>query len=290
RKPHAILDGDGRIVTVLVGRPQKDSSGWDALIRGVAELMEAFRRTGDEESLFSGDQRQHRRGNFVALSRGISYGGGQREPKNLAHGARLHQLLQDFVNENSVKRIAGFQNCAFAAFAPKLYLHYVSKLRQLYDDPRLNLVRNWPNSILPCATFNFGPKTSTFLHTDPGNAAYGWCIVTALGNFNHQVGGCLILPDLDVVCQIPSGSTYITMSAILQHGNTSIQEDEARMSMTQYCAGGLLRWVANGGKVAKGSKVVYNHGERVCEALSLLSKPSELSKDREALFQARNNP
>lgn len=40
-------------------------------------------------------------------------------------------------------------------------------------------------------------------------------------------------------------------SALVTHGNTPIQAGETRMSVTQYCSGGLLRWVAYGFRSAK---------------------------------------
>jgi hypothetical protein len=134
---------------------------------------------------------------------------------------------------------------AFQLFAPRLFAYYKTELDKLYaSNP--NLRRNFPSGAWPAATFNFGPQTVTYLHTDPGNLAWGWCAITSLGSFDHLQGGQLILWDLGLVIDFPSGSTVLIPSSIVRHSNTAIQDGESRYSFTQYAAGGLFRWVYNG--------------------------------------------
>lgn len=86
----------------------------------------------------------------------------------------------------------------------------------------------------------------TWPHTDQGNLAWGWCAVTALGKFNPDLGGHLILWDLGLVIRFPPGSTILLPSALITHSNTSIQEGEERSSIVHFTAGGLFRYVDNG--------------------------------------------
>lgn len=145
------------------------------------------------------------------------------------------------------KPLTLLQPGAFAMWAPNLYTFYAEKLGQFYAHyPHLR--RNFWNSIFACCTFNFGPATVCFDHTDPGNLPFGWCAITALGNFDPKKGGHLILWDLHLVIEFPPGSTILLPSASLRHGNTAIQQGERRYSFTQYSAGGLFRWVEQGFK------------------------------------------
>ena len=84
------------------------------------------------------------------------------------------------------------------------------------------------------------------MHTDVGNKANGLCAVTALGKFNPKRSGHLILGRLRLVIEFPPGTTALIPSATVPHGNTAIDDDETRMSVTQYAAGGLFRWVKYG--------------------------------------------
>ena len=57
-----------------------------------------------------------------------------------------------------------------------------------------------------------------------------------------------MLWDLGVVIEIPPGATFLIPSAILQHSNSDIAEGQTRMSITQYSAGCLFRWVRCGSR------------------------------------------
>ncbi|KII87540.1 hypothetical protein PLICRDRAFT_69864, partial [Plicaturopsis crispa FD-325 SS-3] len=109
-----------------------------------------------------------------------------------------------------------------------------------------SLKLNFPNSVFPAATFNLGPESVSIDHVDSGNIANGMCPVHSLGRFDYTKGGHLILWDLKLVIEFPPGSTILLPLSTLRHGNTTIQEGEERMSFTQYCAGGLIRWVKYG--------------------------------------------
>jgi len=176
-------------------------------------------------------------------------------------------------------------------FAPKVYEYVASNLAQLFEH-HPDLDRNFGNSIFPAASFNFGPDSVCFLHTDAGNAAYFWCPITAFGDYDPTKGGHLILPDLQLVIEFPPGSTILIPSAIMRHGNTPIQEGESRFSFTQYCAGGLIRWVNHGFRTEKSlraddyeawKEMNLDKGARAAWALGLFSKYTELEQDHQQL-------
>ena len=82
----------------------------------------------------------------------------------------------------------------------------------------------------------------TYTHTDHLNYASGWCAVVALGSFNPDLGGHLVLWDLGIAIRFPPGSLLFLPSAILRHSNVAVAPGHHRYSFTQYTAGGLFRW------------------------------------------------
>lgn len=69
RTPTVIVDQEDRIMTILAGRPQ--GQDWDQVHAGMSSLLEQAR------SNVQGFHKE-RRGKFVSLSTGVSYGGGQK--------------------------------------------------------------------------------------------------------------------------------------------------------------------------------------------------------------------
>jgi hypothetical protein len=110
----------------------------------------------------------------------------------------------------------------------------------------LKLKRNFARSVFPGCTINFGGKVWTFTHTDPNNLSFGMCVIKALGQFNHKLGGQLLLHNLKLIIDFPHGSSIFIPSASLRHSNIPVAEGDTRISMTQYAAGPIFRWVDNG--------------------------------------------
>ncbi|KAL7280228.1 hypothetical protein ACG7TL_006647 [Trametes sanguinea] len=160
-------------------------------------------------------QASHRRGNYTAVSVGISFGGGQKRVSNLAHAKHNQAVIGSLLQQTSIRRIAAF------------------------------------GDTFSCSTFNLGPQTRTVPHRDHLNLPYGWCAITAFGNFDPKQGGHIILWDLRMVIEFPPGSTILIPSAILMHSNTAIAPEERRYSFTQYTPGGVFRWVASGFQTVK---------------------------------------
>ncbi|KAJ7431266.1 hypothetical protein FB451DRAFT_1421733 [Mycena latifolia] len=109
----------------------------------------------------------------------------------------------------------------FMGFAPLLHQYYTSTLDSLCS---------WD------AFFPPRPSTLglTLPHIDFGNLAWGWCAMTALGAFDPDCGGHLILGDLKLIIRFPPASTILLPSAILRHSNTKIQRAERWYLFTQF--------------------------------------------------------
>jgi hypothetical protein len=180
-----------------------------------------------------------------------------------------------------------------AFYAPKLYRAYDDTLGQLFDSNE-HLRHNFANSVLPASAFNLGPATECIEHVDGGNISYGLCPITSAGLFDPTRGGHLVVKQPKLVIEFPPGSTILIPSGTLTHSNTSIQPGETRYSMTQYCAGGLFRWVNYGFRTAKsllaepGGKEIIEKingpgDTRWMEGLSLYSTIDSLSADRASI-------
>ncbi|TFK60759.1 hypothetical protein BDN72DRAFT_778995, partial [Pluteus cervinus] len=282
-----ITDKDHRAIIVLAGTPRDE--GWSHVVTQASEFLVSLREEGIRTSAFPEDFFSHRRGEFIAIACGVSHGTRRTRPGNLQHPPERQTLVSAMLDNEFIRRIAGFQSSAFSYFAPKLYAHYCKKLLCLFKRDQ-KLQRNFEGSIFPGVSVNLGPTTVALDHTDAGNVAYGLCALTPLGSFDDSKGGYLILFDLGLLIQFPAGSVILLPSGVLRHGNTPILAGEERMSIAQYCAGGLLRWVDYGFKQAKRlskkQKLVVDgdHNERVQEALSLFSRVDELEADRRSTF------
>ncbi|KIJ58234.1 hypothetical protein HYDPIDRAFT_103064, partial [Hydnomerulius pinastri MD-312] len=238
-----IVDAKGRVIAVLAGAPEE--KGWCCIVEDASrELVEAGK------AIQVGGKDPYRRGKFPTLAVGVSYGGGQMAPKNLDLNVGNSRLAQKLLQSAAIQCIAGFGNSSFAFYAPKLHRFYAENLDSLFkNDPQL--CRNFPRNVFPAATFNCGGKVYTLRHLDSTNIAHGWCSIWAGGSFDPKKGGHLILFKLGLVIEFPPGSTVLIPSSIVSHGNVPIRDGESRVSFTQYCAGGLLRWVQHGFRAVK---------------------------------------
>jgi hypothetical protein len=149
------------------------------------------------------------------------------------------------------------------------------------------LLRNFPAdvSVFAAATFNFGPRTITFPHLDFANLAWGWCVITALGDFDPDRGGHLILWDLKLIIRFPPGSTILIPSALIRHSNTSIQAHETRFSFTQYTSAGIFRFVDNG---FKSDQLVNDLGISAAERVERLEARKTRWAEGLKMYRRRN--
>lgn len=168
-----------------------------------------------------------------------------------------------------------------------MYQEYVEVLGRLFEQDR-TLKWNFNNSIFPAATINFGPQSVCYDHLDSANRAVGWCDIFAMGDYDCQKGGHLVLFDIKTYIVFPPGSHILIPSAIMRHGNTPISSGETRLGFTQYAAGGLFRWVDNGFKKApkrrKNRKYKLALAARFKTSIGLFSTVESLLQDRLDMF------
>ncbi|KIY47958.1 hypothetical protein FISHEDRAFT_16875, partial [Fistulina hepatica ATCC 64428] len=238
RTPTPLVDEDDRVFAVLAGQP--DDPSWKDVHASAVEALDEARHNVNWRK-----QGPNQRGRFQVLNCGVSFGGGQKHPMNTAHDNSTKAILAVLLAHIAIIRIAHFASAVFATWAPRLHKRYSDCLTALlaYDG---SLTRNFAASVWASVALNFGPQTVTYRHRDSQNIPYGWCAITALGYFNHLLGGHLVLWDLKLVIQFPPGSTILIPSAVVEHSNTTIARHETRYSITQFSAGGLFRWVDQG--------------------------------------------
>ncbi|KAL1671360.1 hypothetical protein EV122DRAFT_285016 [Schizophyllum commune] len=262
------------VVACLAGRPgdgegagRSDQPNWDAVASTAAEAIEAQR----SRATFGKDASVHRRGCFGAQACGISHGGGQIFPANLKHSVAMTLVLMYLISLPAMVRIAHFASGAFAGWAPAVHQYYGETLLALLNsDPAL--ARKFPASVWACITINFGPRTVCYPHRDYGNLPFGWCAITALGDYDPDKGGDLILWDCKMVIRFPPGSTILIPSAILRHSNTRIGKGERRYSVTQYTAGAIFRWVEHGFQLDEKYYVSLSRAERAQDRQTAASR------------------
>lgn len=220
-------------------------------------------------------------------------------------------MVDELLSDEDVKRVVAFQNGehvfsisllftinnlsiiieVLAAFYPKVYWELRDNMEQLCDH-HPNIKLNFPShSAYPACGFNLGPSTVIDEHTDPGNCPRVPCAVTAIGPFDPEKGGHLVLLDLKLVIRFPPGSTILFSSASIRHYNIPIQRGEKRFSITQFCPGGLYRWVRHGFRPAcmltdaERKRVDGDPEVRWRESWDMLSTPESLLEDRRWLVE-----
>jgi len=128
---------------------------------------------------------------------------------------------------------------------PKLYGYYMDHLHRLLAHD-CELERNFHNSVWALTTFNFGPRTFCFKHTDFANLSFGICSIYATGSYDLKAGSHLVLWECGLVIEFPPGSTVLIPSAAIAHSNIPIPTNSTCYSITQYTTRGIFRWVDHG--------------------------------------------
>ncbi|TFY51379.1 hypothetical protein EVG20_g11026 [Dentipellis fragilis] len=279
-----LCDDKNKAFIIMASTPKDE--GWATSTQAMASTMEEVRCEGSKR--WSSKQRCGRRGDFVAVNVGVAYGLGHKAPANLKNKGK-EDLISRLVSDPNVQRIASFGSSILKYYAPKLFRHYADSLDTFFTkDKTCHCI--FKNSIFPMAAFNLGPRCVCRGHKDSTNVPQGLCAITALGNYNYKKGGHLVLWDLGLIIEFPPGSTILIPSSTIRHGNTAIGEHERRYSFTQFCMGGLLRWVRHGLRPANGlskrerAEIDGDANEAVRSAMAMFSKADELMKDREAFL------
>ncbi|KAF8059088.1 hypothetical protein FPV67DRAFT_1718858 [Lyophyllum atratum] len=261
----AFLDKVNRVFAVFIDRPTGMLGVNEELCTAMANTQEKLqfgKCTNAKDS--SMKTKPPRRGDFPSISVGISYGSGQLEPGNLAHSASNQDALDVLLGTPAVKRMAAFQSKCYRTWMPRLHEASANILSQLLKW-KPSLRRNFAKSAYCCATFNFGPHVVCKAHRDHLNWAPGGCIITSGGQFDYVRGGHIVLVEAKLVIEFPPGCSILVPSACITHGNTPVLESENRISMTQYTAGGLVRWVDYGCRSAAAFEKLDGGGKRVMD-------------------------
>ncbi|KAL1713847.1 hypothetical protein EV715DRAFT_210798 [Schizophyllum commune] len=243
---------------------------------------------------FSEEEQDHRRGFFDVKAIGISHGGGQKQPGPLKHLDKTQKQLLRITKLKPMRRIAHLNSGAFQNWQPDTFDHYAeTKTKLIGWRPRLRRFFNFPKSVWSCLTINFGPRTVCTPHRDFNNLSHGFCAITALGSFNPDRGGHLILRELKLAIRFPPGSSIILPSALITHHNTNIGPDETRYSVTQYTSGAIFRFVEHGLQLdtdyyksldAAGlRKAREANSSRWAKGVAMLSRLPKLRRDAEAV-------
>lgn len=101
-----MLDGKERVIAVGPCMPSGDGS-WSQVERRASSALEAARKqvsVGCSES-----KSEHRRGKYIALGTGISFGGGQVYPRALQASSRVEKkVLAGLLENRDFIRMSGF--------------------------------------------------------------------------------------------------------------------------------------------------------------------------------------
>lgn len=171
-------------------------------------------------------------------------------------------------------------------FSPKLHGYYSTTLDALIERSCGKLRKNFERNAFAACTFNFGPRVVSIPHFDLANLAWGWCSITALGDYDPDKGGHLVLWDLGLIIRFPPGTTILIPSAMVRHSNMPVQDGEVRLSFVQYSAGSLFRWVENEfmtqdawreqASQSERDKRAYDNAHRWRKGVEMLSRLHEL--------------
>ncbi|KAJ8090753.1 hypothetical protein PM082_018319 [Marasmius tenuissimus] len=229
--PMPIVEAKNQVILCLVGCPNQADYLQDTKVAYQAMMSEG-KQAGLVAHIAVCEKKK--RGDFPAFTKGMTMGMGSKTPVLLATDKQckgMGAILQRLTDTIAFKRISQYQNDF------------------VYNHPKLSHIpRNFSNdNVFAAAAFNFGGKVCTFKHWDHLNWAFGWCAITALGYFVHTKSACLILWELKLVINFPSGSTVLIPSAVITHSNTQIAEGDECTSFTQYTASAIFRWADNGG-------------------------------------------
>ncbi|KAL1684518.1 hypothetical protein GGG16DRAFT_119722 [Schizophyllum commune] len=240
RKARPFVDRGERVFGLLAGCPDQ-APDWDAVMQDFASTIDSERA----HIRFKPHQLRHRRGPFPATPHGHSYGGGQQQPMSISEYPSNDPHFRCILEHPAMSRISGFQNGVTLGWAPELHT-FLRMNRRILREHQPDLRHNFRSSVWAATTVNYGPRTATLPHKDYANLPWGWCPITALGNFDPKRGGHLVLWELRLVIEFPPGSTIIIPSGLITHSNVPVGPDETRFSVTQYTAGALIRWVDQG--------------------------------------------
>ncbi|KAG8915275.1 hypothetical protein FRC00_005985 [Tulasnella sp. 408] len=187
---------------------------------------------------------------------GYSFGGGEQHPKSKRSTKRQRRAWAEFIKDPAYLNAIKLVKDSWETWAPNVLADYDDcHNAALAFDPLLDCVYPEDSDLdLPFAslTANLGPQTICEIHKDIKNKAPGGvCAVQALGPYDSQLGGHLVLHELHVIVEMRPGGIIFFPSAIISHETIPISAHEKRYSLVWYSAGGLFRWRDAGSRSMK---------------------------------------
>lgn len=111
-KPCVLLDSEDRVIVVLAGQPSSEADPtWSpSVVKAAGDAMQDACSSNN----FSEEQSNHRRGQYPAVSVGISFGGGQQLPGNLVITSLAHKaMVARLLSNTAIIRLATFASGEF---------------------------------------------------------------------------------------------------------------------------------------------------------------------------------
>ncbi|KAJ7081652.1 hypothetical protein B0H15DRAFT_753351, partial [Mycena belliarum] len=115
-------------------------------------------------------------------------------------------------------------------FAARMYKLFDEALAQ-YEMHYTGSERPYYFSVFSAATFHLGNKCRTMVEDD---LPWGWSALTALGNYNPDKGGHIILWDLNLVVCFPPGATILIPRTLVRYSFVKVNENESRYCLVQF--------------------------------------------------------
>ncbi|KAK7021275.1 hypothetical protein R3P38DRAFT_2781404 [Favolaschia claudopus] len=150
----------------------------------VAEATNLFYKDSEQAT---GDSR---RGDFIAVSAGVSFGGGQKRPGALLNNKRNCTICSQMVLSWAIMGIVGFATGLLTETIQILFgdTSHQALLSLLLESP----------PFLPALSIL--ARTPLQFHMSMLPTSFGgWCCINALGHFNPDLGGHLVLWDLKLI-------------------------------------------------------------------------------------------
>ncbi|KAJ7170641.1 hypothetical protein C8R43DRAFT_875006, partial [Mycena crocata] len=126
----------------------------------------------------------------------------------------------------------------------KIYDYFDDCLDQ-YESYYTGSTRPFHYGIFSAATFYLGCAARYYLDDD---LAWGWTALTALGTYDPDFGGHIILWDLNLVVRFPPGSTILIPRALVRYSFVEIAPHETRYLLVQFTPSPVFRFATNGGR------------------------------------------
>ncbi|KAG6825724.1 hypothetical protein H0H92_002706 [Tricholoma furcatifolium] len=244
--PIPLVDQDNCMFAVLAGQPRDPG-----YLRDADEAYEMIIEEG-KTAKFDSKFKFHKRGDFPAVNLGPICGAGSEHPMQQSLGS-CADTMERLCSAKPIQQLINYQSSSVQLWAPRIFEYIQTHMKTLFSMPTIqgSIQKIFPCSVFPCVAFNFGGQVQTWPHRDMMNLLGSWCTITALGKFDAKLSAKLVLWEAKLIITFPLASAIDIPSALLTHFNTSIQPGNFRVSITQYCPGGLCQWVDNGGHTDK---------------------------------------